>query len=408
MPRKSPFEIILANEEREHLISLARKYTAPYRDVMRAQVILMAAEGMENEEIGEKLNLPRKTVNKWRKRFFYKREKELVDRPRAGRPFSFPPEDIAQIKALACQLPAERGIPLSRFSITEIVREVISQAIVPSVSDSSVWRWLHEDAIRPWFHRSWIYPRDPNFIEKAGKVLDLYEEQWEGKSLEPNDYVICADEKTSIQARIRKHPTTPPCSGEPMRVEHEYTRGGAWTYLAAWDVHRAKIFGRCEERSGIRPFDRLVDQVMLQAPYRPANRVFWIIDNSSSHRGQPFVERLQKKWLNALAVHLPIHASWLNQIEIYFAIIQKKVLTPNDFLILEAVRKRLLDFRIRYQEIAHLFSWKFTRKDLKEKLKLVSDYIIKQYEPAAFQALKTENLLSWNGIQEISSVYTNT
>ncbi len=320
----------------------------------------------------------------------------------------FPPEEIAQIKALACQLPAERGIPLSRFSITEIVREVISQAIVPSVSDSSVWRWLHEDAIRPWFHRSWIYPRDPNFIEKAGRVLDLYAKQWEGKSLEPNDYVICADEKTSIQARIRKHPTSHPCSGGPMRVEHEYTRAGAWTYLAAWDVHRAKIFGRCEERSGIKPFNRLVDQVMSQVPYKTANRVFWIIDNGSSHRGEPFVERLQKKWPNTIAVHLPIHASWLNQIEIYFAIVQKKALTPNDFPDLQAVEERLLNFQIRYQEVARPFSWKFTRKDLKEKLKLVSDHIIKQYEPAAFQALKTENLLSWNEIQETSSVYANT
>ena len=116
--------------------------------------------------------------------------------------------------------------------------------------------------------------RDPKFIEKAGKVLDLYEEQWEGKPLEPDDYVICADEKTSIQARIRRHPTTAPSSREPMKVEHEYTRGGAWTYLSAWDVHRAKIFGRCEERSGIKPFDRLMDQVMSQAPYKTANRVF--------------------------------------------------------------------------------------------------------------------------------------
>jgi len=89
MPRKSPFKIILTNEEREHLISLARKYTAPYKDVIRAQVILMAAEDTENKEIGKRLNLPRKTVSKWRKRFFYKREKGLVDRPRAGGPFFF-------------------------------------------------------------------------------------------------------------------------------------------------------------------------------------------------------------------------------------------------------------------------------------------------------------------------------
>jgi hypothetical protein len=320
----------------------------------------------------------------------------------------FPSEEIAQIKALACQLPAERGIPLSRFSITEIVREVISQAIVPSVSDSSVWRWLHEDAIRPWLHRSWIYPRDPNFIEKAGRVLDLYAKQWQGKSLEPDDYVICADEKTSIQARIRKHPTFPPSSGERMRVEHEYARGGAWTYLAAWDVHRAKICGRCEAKSGIKPFDRLVDQVMSQVPYETANRVFWIIDNGSSHRGRPFIERLQKKWPNAISVHLPIHASWLNQIEIYFAIVQKKALTPNDFPDLQAVEERLLGFQTRYQEIARPFSWKFTRKDLKEKVKLVSDHIVKQHKPAVFPASETENLLSWNEIQKTLSVYANT
>ena len=320
----------------------------------------------------------------------------------------FPPEEIAQIKALACQLPAERGIPLSRFSITEIVREVISSAIVHSVSDSSVWRWLHEDAIRPWFHRSWIYPRDPKFIEKAGKVLDLYAKQWEGKPLGPDDYVISADEKTSIQARIRKHPTAPPCSGEPMRVEHEYTRGGSWTYLAAWDVHRAKIFGRCEAKGGIKPFDRLVDQVMVQAPYRTANRVFWVIDNGSSHRGQPFVERLCKRWPNAIAVHLPIHASWLNQIEIYFAIVQRKALTPNDFPNLQMVEKRLLDFQIRYQEVARPFSWKFTRKDLKEKLKLVSDHIIQQYQPTTSQDSITEELLSRDETQENSSAYAYT
>ena len=328
--------------------------------------------------------------------------------PGLGAHSFFPPEEIAQIKALACQLPAERGIPLSRFSITEIVREVISAAIVPSVSDSSVWRWLHEDAIRPWFHRSWIYPRDPKFIEKAGKVLDLYAKQWEGKPLGPDDYVISADEKTSIQARIRKHPTAPPCSGEPMRVEHEYTRGGSWTYLAAWDVHWAKIFGRCKAKGGIKPFDRLVDQVMVQAPYRTANRVFWIIDNASSHRGQPFVERLCKSWPNAIAVHLPIHASWLNQIEIYFAIVQRKALTPNDFPCLQMVKKRLLDFQIRYQEVARHFSWKFTRKDLKEKLKLVSNHIIKLHQPTTSPDSITEELLSRDKIQETSSAYAYT
>jgi len=188
-----------------------------------------------------------------------------------------------------------------------------------------------------------------------------------------------------------------------MRVEHEYTRAGAWTYLAAWDVHRARIFGRCEKKSGIKPLDQLVDEVMSQTPYRTAKRIFWIIDNGSSHRGEPFVERLEKKWPNAIAVHLPNHASPLNQIEIYFAIVQRKVLTPNDFPSLEAVKKRLLDFQTRYQQVARPFSWRFTRKDLKEKLKLISGNVIKQYEPVVFQDVVTEELICWDETKTPSS-----
>jgi len=156
---------------------------------------------------------------------------------------------------------------------------------------------LHEDAIRPWFHRSWIHPRDPNFIEKAGKVLDLYEKQWEDKSLEPNDYVICADEKTGIQARIRKYPTTPPCFGEPMRVEHEYTRGGAGTYLAAWDVHRAKIFGRCEERSGIKPFDR-VERMSFYLSNNQQSVTPYILDYAGGSQSllSPYLKSLSRRF----------------------------------------------------------------------------------------------------------------
>jgi len=149
-----------------------------------------------------------------------------------------------------------------------------------------------------------------------------------------------------------------------MKVEHEYTRKGAWAYLAAWDVHRAKIFGRCEARSGIAPFDRLVDQVMTQAPYANARRVFWIVDNGSSHRGVRSVNRLQSRYANLTLVHGPVHASWLNQIEIYFSIIKRKVLTPNDFPSLAALEQRLLAFERHYESIATPFEWRFTRSDL--------------------------------------------
>ncbi len=259
-------------------------------------------------------------------------------------------------------------MPLSRFSLRELARQAVLWAIVATISAATVGRWLRQDALRPWRYRSWIFPRDPHFEEKAARVLDLYEGRWEGMPLGPKEYVLSADEKTSIQARVRLHPTQPPSAKEPMRVEHEYERGGALAYLAAWDVHRAKLFGRCEAKTGRAPFDRLVEQVMRQEPYCSAKRVFWIVDNGSSHRGEASVRRLQARWPTLVLVHLPVHASWLNQIEIYFSIVQRQVLMPNDFASLAEVESRLLDFERRYEAVAKPFRWTFTRQDLAEWL----------------------------------------
>lgn len=287
-------------------------------------------------------------------------------------PGSFPPEVLVQIKALACEPPAASDLPLSRYSCAEIAHEAERSGIVASISGTTVWRWLHEDAIRPWRHRSWIFPRDPDFAAKAGRILDLYARRWEGRRLRWDEFVISADEKTSIQARVRMHPTSPTRPGRCARVEHEYRRSGAWAYIAALDVHRAKVFGRCEKASGIGPFDRLVAQVMTQPPYRDARRVFWIIDNGSSHRGPRSVQRLTQAFPNLVPVHGPIHASWLNQIEIYFSIVQRKVLTPNDFLRLEDVQERLLRFQEYYESMATPFDWHFTRDDLMKLLRRIN------------------------------------
>jgi hypothetical protein len=159
-------------------------------------------------------------------------------------------------------------MPLSRLSIPDIRREAIRRGLVASVGNTSIWRWLSEDAIRPWAHRTWIFPRDPNFEEKAGRVLDLYAGIWKGRKLQENDFVLSADEKTSIQARQRIHATQPTAPGRPMRIEHEYKRKGAWAYFAAWDVRRAKVHGRCERTTGIAAFERLVDQVMGNLGWR--------------------------------------------------------------------------------------------------------------------------------------------
>jgi len=297
----------------------------------------------------------------------------------AGVKPAFPPSLVVQVKALACELPHRLGLPLSRLSIEEIRQHVISQGLVAEISGATLWRWLSADALRPWQHRSWIFPRDPDFAVKAGPVLDLYERIWDGAPLGANDFVISADEKTSIQARRRKQPTLPPVPNRPTRVEHEYFRGGAWTYLAAWDVHRAKVFGRCEVKNGMAPVERLVNEVMNQEPYKSARRVFWIMDNCSAHRGQKAVDRYRSKWPNAILIHTPVHASWLNQIEIYFSIVQRKVLTPNDFSSL-AELERLLAFQHHYERTASPFKWTFTRRDLRTLLVKIT---AKRLAPAA-------------------------
>src|SRR5207244_3757943 len=224
----------------------------------------------------------------------------------AGAPPSFPPSVVVQVKALACELPHRLGLPLSRLFLADIRQEVMAQGIVAQVSGSTLWRWLSADALRPWQHRSWIFPRDPDFALKAGRILDLYARLWEGKPLHSSEFVISADEKTSIQARRRKQPTLPPAADRPMRVEHEYFRQGAWSYLAAWDVHRAKLFGHCEKKNGIAPTDRLIAEVMRHEPYKSAKRVFWIMDNCSAHRGHKAVERIRSRWPNALPIHTPL------------------------------------------------------------------------------------------------------
>ncbi len=270
-------------------------------------------------------------------------------------------------------MPATHGLPLSRFSRVELHRLVIERAICEA-SASTIWRWLHEDAIKPWQQQCWIYQRDPQFAPKAGRVLDLYQRVFEGKRLRPDEYVISADEKSQLQALGRRHETLPPAPGRPGRYEFEYQRGGTLAYLAAWDVHHANLFDRVEQTTGIEPFGRLVEQVMTTEPYASARTVYWIVDNGSSHAGRTSIKRMQERWENARLIHLPVHASWLNQIELYFSILQRKALTPNDLPTLDRLAERLLAFGEHYRQIARPFDWTFTRQDLDKLLARIDQH----------------------------------
>ena len=207
------------------------------------------------------------------------------------------------MKALACELPVKLGLPLSRFSRSELRRYVLAAGIVAEIS---------------------------------GVTNLALAERGRAASVESPELDL------------------PP---RPIRVEHEYRRHGVCAYLAAWGVHRARLFGHVLNKISIAAFDAFVAHVMAQKPYRSARRVFWIVDGSTIHRGQAAADRLEGRFPNLTLVHLPRHASWLNQIEIYFSILQRKALTPADFPSLDAVAARILGFQDHYQQFARPFEW---------------------------------------------------
>ncbi|MCA1835309.1 MAG: IS630 family transposase [Actinobacteria bacterium] len=368
MPVTSPFVIVLTTTEETELLARARGGRTEHRDRVRARIVLAAAAGHSNAAIAAELGLCVDTARRWRRRFLTGRLEGLTDRPRPGRPRRFTAVQVAAITALACTLPAETGIPLSRWSSTELATEAAARGVVKSISASTVRRWLGCAAIKPWQHRSWIFPRDPDFETKAARVLDLYARTYDGVELGPDEYVISADEKSQLQALRRRHPGRPAGPGRTRQVEFEYVRGGTLAYFAAYDVHHARVLGTIAPKTGIEPFTELVAHVMTTEPYASARRVFWVADNGSSHAGQASIDRMSAAWPTATLVHLPIHASWLNQVEIYFSVLQRKAISPVDFADLDALADRILAFQDRYNRAAAPFDWTFTRTDLRALL----------------------------------------
>jgi transposase len=364
--------IVLTGPERKVLQTRVARVRTEQRDVVRAKIVLAAAGQIPNAQIAASLKICEDTVRKWRGRFATGRLDGLKDLPRSGRPRVFGEAVKAEIKALACALPTERDVPLSRWSATELATEAVARKIVnaqdQAPSASTISRWLHGDAIKPWQYRSWIFPRDPDFGAKAGRVLDLFERRWNGRLLRDDEYVISADEKSQLQALRRRHPDLPPAPGRVRQQEFEYHREGTLAYLAAYDVHRGNVMGITAPKTGIVPFAELVENVMTSEPYASARRVFWVVDNGSSHNGAASITRMHTAWPTAQLVHLPIHASWLNPVEIFFSIVQRKVVKPQNFPNLDVLAQRLLAFQTRYNLSAAPFKWRYTRKHLNQLL----------------------------------------
>ncbi|MGI0071516.1 MAG: IS630 family transposase [Thermoplasmata archaeon] len=361
-PRARVF-VRLNSGDRLRLTQILRCRTAPLREVQRAQIVLLAHRGWPNAAIARHLHLAENTVRLWRRRSVEDPEHGLEDRPRPGRPRRYTDLDRATVIAFACELPARRGLPLSRLSHADIAREI--RAEIPSApSRSTIARWLRANSLRPWHYRYWKFPRDPHFQEQAEQVIDLYHRRWEGRHLGPNEYVLSADEKTCIQVLHRTHPTAAPSPGHAIRVEHEYSRGEPVLYLAAVDVARGKVIGDLPEANTKVTFYRFVDRVMAREPYRSAHRVYWVLDHGHSHHPATFGEWMAQRHPNALPVYTPTHSSWLNVIENYFSALTRKALTPNDFPTREALRERIQGFERWRNRAARPIRWRFDRPDL--------------------------------------------
>jgi transposase len=360
-----PTKITLTAQARDELEAVIRKATSPQREVFRSQIVLLAAQGLNNTDIGRRLECTRKTVRKWRDRYASEGRAGLKDEPRPGRPPIYGDSERALITALACELPGSRNLPFSRLSTADL-HEYAARELDPCPSRSTIAAWLGQAAIRPWTYTSWVTPRDPLFEQKARPVLDLYNGIWDGQELTDRDIIICADEKTGIQARSRRR--SPPGPGTPIHVEHEYKRHGVCVYQTAYIVGTGEVIGHCVARNTRANFESLIESVMSHTLCRSAERVFLILDNGSAHHPATFASWIAKAYPTVEVLHLPKGASWLNQIELYFSVLVRKALAGESFSSVDAVMDRIIGFEELWNRDPTPFEWSYTSSELADLL----------------------------------------
>jgi len=207
---------------------------------------------------------------------------------------------------------------------------------------------------------------DGRRLAQAGgdQTLDLYNDTWNGEDLTENDVIICADEKTAIKARSRHR--SPPEPGSPLRVEHEYERHGGCTYQAALNASTGEVYSHCVTRNTQANFERLVADVMAHPICRRADRVFWSMDNGSVQHPNTFGRWLTQQYDNVECLHLPTGASWLNQIELYFAVLTRKALTGGSFASVVELIHQIAGFEVLWNAVPEPFKWTYTTGDLKQ------------------------------------------
>ena len=343
--------LTITDEERAELEQRVRAHTSPQRAVKRARVVLLAAEGVPNRRIGEMVGMDEHNVGVWRRRFETERLEGLEDRPRSGRPRMY--DHDARVKIVA-KATSERPEVDSHWSHRLLAADLADEI---GISESQIGRILAELDIKPHRVRSWLSrPDDPTFWERAADVCGLY--------LSPphNALVLSVDEKTAVPARSRQHPTQPAEPGRPERQEFEYRRHGTANFIAALNVASGEVLATDVDRNTAANFITFLED--LERSVHPALEIHLIMDNGSSH-----VAKATRTWLGAhprfTAHHTPKHASWLNQVELFFSILTRRLLRRGEFASRDELVARVMEFIRHHNQNAKPFRWTYDASPLR-------------------------------------------
>jgi len=279
-----------------------------------------------------------------------------------------------QVTALACSLPRTHGVPLAHWSRAELARYVAATPSLPEISASTIGRWLAAEQIRPWRYHSWQHIQEPEaFLERARPVLQLYEHAT--ALLKEGTWVICTDEKTSIQAREAEQAPRPATPNHPVYQSPRYHRHGALHLMAAFSVADGLVYGQCHPRKRFVDFRSFLETIVIaEAHRRGVQKVALVLDNGPTHASKQlpgFVEELATASEGKLTMQLywlPVNASWLDQIEIWFSLLQRKLLQPNHFTNLNKLEQAIQDFILHYNQNAKPLKWFYTVEQLERKL----------------------------------------
>ena len=351
--RHSTLKISMTPQTREQLHRWTHRQKTPVGRASRARAMLLVEQGFTSVRTATYVGLTECNLRKWARRFLEQGAGGLFEKARSGRPPLFPAEVALHVVKVACERPDHIGRSLSNWDCPELARQLVEDGLVQSISPETVRGILQSHKLKPWRYHLWLSakaPRNEQFAKQVQEIVDLYT-----RTLASWEMVLCVDEKTNLQPRPRLQATLPARPGLPIRLEHEYKRAGALHVFAAFNTRTGKVSARTERRKRQKEFIALLAQLEREIP-SSIRRISLVLDNLSVHKGKQV-----QTWLAShprfVCFFVPVHCSWMNQIEQWFSILQRKRLRISDFSDLAHLAERLMTFVAEWKNHAHSFNW---------------------------------------------------